>query len=449
MTDAGDRRAEGPPGVPGADGVVEDLAVERVVPGGDGLARSGGVVTLVPGALPGDTVRAVTGPAGRGLRRGRLVSVVAAGPHRRPAEEVCPHARDGSCGGCDWPAARLESHAELKAGIVRDALRRIGRLSDADVPELRFTGSPRGYRLRSRLHVDALGRVGFFGGGTTDVADMQACELISPELLARLPAVRDAFRDAGPAAGDLTTLESRDGSAVLGHLFASAGRVPGAARLVERLAEALDGIAVKDGSGALLRHGPGFLSLPAGGASFRVSATSFFQGNRYLLDAFQDEVRGALLEAGTPKPLARGLDLYAGVGFLTWPLLSLGMEATAVEADRSSASDLAANLEAWGRGGGVPRATAVTGTAEELVASLRTPPDVVVSDPPRAGMSPAVRRALIRLAPRALVLVSCDPATFARDVAALHEGYRLARLSLLDLFPQTHHVETVALLLPR
>ena len=138
---------------------VRDVDVERVVPGGAGLGHVDGRVALVDGALPGDRVRAELAGAGPRMLRGRTLDIVSAGPHRRPEAEVCPRARDGSCGGCDWPAARLESHRALKTALVLDALRRLGGLEADGLPEPGWIGSPRSYRLRNRFHLGRDGRL--------------------------------------------------------------------------------------------------------------------------------------------------------------------------------------------------------------------------------------------------------------------------------------------------
>ena len=154
------------------------------------------------------------------------------------------------------------------------------------------------------------------------------------------------------------------------------------------------------------------------------------------------------------------LDLYAGVGFLTRPLLELaresggGVEVTAVEIEPSASGSLSKNLQSW-VSEGLPLARCVRGTAESFLSAFSSqkssnapspPIDVIVADPPRAGLSPAVRAGILRLLPRHLLMVSCDPPTFARDLSILKSRYTVERLTLLDLFPQTHHVETIALL---
>jgi 23S rRNA (uracil1939-C5)-methyltransferase len=431
----------------------KNVSIERVVPGGEGLGRVDGVVALISGALPGDHVVAELSTEGERLLRGRAVEILSAGPHRRPEKEICPRAADGSCGGCDWPAARRDSAAALKTTLVLDALRRVGRLEDADVPPPRFVPSPPNYRLRNRLHLDAGGKLGFFAPRSNRVAsDLEACEIVSKPFLERLPSIRESLRALGPSTGELVTLEDRDGTKLLGELRLEQGPRPKLPKEVGR--GCFEGLRILDAAGqVLLDDGPPSLDVVAGGASFHVSVSSFFQGNRFLLDSFLEEVREALPVA---RPF-RALDLYAGAGFLTRPLLETAARAegsvTAVEVDASSSRDLSENLRRWEKEG-FRGARAVRSTAEAFLASKTLPEsvdslDVVVADPPRAGLSSGVRRGILRLRPKALLMVSCDPPTLGRDLAAFHKAYSIQRMTLLDLFPGTHHVETVALLVRR
>ena len=446
-------------------GDVLEAAIERVVPGGEGLARTGGVVTLVAGALPGDRVSLRVDEASPRLIRGRAAIVLEAGEARRPDAGVCALARSGACGGCDWPAARPEHHRALKTELVLDALRRLGGLKAVDLPEPRWLGSPANYRLRNRLHVDRSGRVGFFAPRSSSVADLEGCEIVSMPFLQRLPAVREHLRSLGPVAGELLTLESRDGRTLLGELRLGDGDgLQISSKVKERGKGPFDGFRVVDAGGRLVgSDGPSELMLSAGGASFEVSVSSFFQGNLFLLDAFLEEIRAALRagredflrrEEGRDERL-RAVDLYAGVGFMTRPLLELaaetgGGEVTAVEIDPSSFHSLSKNLSLWSSSG-LPLARAFRASAESFFHSKNSesPVSLLLTDPPRAGLSPEVRKGILRLAPPHVLMVSCDPPTLARDLAALREGYAVSRLTLLDLFPQTHHVETVALLTAR
>ncbi len=450
-----------------------EVVVERVVPGGAGLARTEGVVTLVAGALPGDRVRMLVEEASPRLVRGRAEEVLEPGDARRPDADVCVLARSGACGGCDWPAARPEHHRALKTSLVYDALRRVGGLMPGDLPEPRWLGSPPNYRIRNRLHVDRAGRLGFFAPRSNAVADLEGCQIVSKPFLARLPSMREHLRSLGRLEGELLTLESRDGAVVLGELRISSGdglQIP--SKVKDRGKGPFDGFRVVDAGGRVVSaDGPSELTLAAGGVTFEVSVSSFFQGNLFLLDSFLEEIRTALRagreeedflrrKEGSGAPL-RAVDLYAGVGFMTRALVELaaewgrtgesgGGEVTAVEIDSSSFDSLSKNLLSWSSSD-LPLARAVRASAESFFHSKRSesPVSLLLADPPRAGLSPEVRKGILRLAPERLLMVSCDPPTLARDLAALKARYAVTRLTLLDLFPQTHHVETVALLAAR
>jgi 23S rRNA (uracil1939-C5)-methyltransferase len=442
-----------------------EVLIERMVPGGAGLARIGGVVMLVSGGLPGDLVRVRVSEATPRLVRGALEEVVAPGEARRPDAELCPRARDASCGGCDWPAARLEHHRELKTSLVLDAFRRIAGLRPEELPEPGWRGSARNYRLRNRLHLDRDGRLGFFAPRSKAVTDLEVCEIVSNALLTRLPAIRAHLAGLGPAEGELWTLESRDGRTLLGELRLGQGDgLQISLKVKERGRGPFDGFRLVDAGERMIgEEGPHSLALVAGGASFQVSVDSFFQGNLFLLDSFLEEIRTALRagredvlrkEEGSPPPF-RTVDLYAGVGFMTRPLLELAapaggaVDVTSVEIEPSASTSLSKNLQNW-HSEGLPLARAVRASAESFLSSYSqkfpSSLDLLVADPPRAGLSPAVRAGILRLAPRHVLMVSCDPPTLARDLAVLKDRYAVERLTLLDLFPQTHHVETIALL---
>lgn len=423
-------------------GETVEVVVERVVPGGDGLARVDGAVVLIRGGLPSDQLEIRLAKDGPRLFRGTLLRVVRPSPQRRPEAEVCPRAVAGACGGCDWPAATLSAHRDLKTSVVRDALGRIGKVADHELPPFGWIGSPRSYRLRNRLHVDSLGRVGFFAPRSNDVDRLETCEIVSEALLERLPAVSAVFTSAGRG-GELETLEGIDGSPLVAR-FRPGLPIADPDGLARALHGPLDGIEILGPLGeTVARRGPGHVDLQVGAARFRVSAASFFQGNRFLLLPFLGEARRMLGSA--PVAGGRAVDLYAGGGFLTRPLLEVGFRTTAVEIDRWSGDDLQANLSAWALEG-LNRGTVVRSSAEKFIARERPGAEVVVVDPPRAGMSPDVRKALLRLRPRRILLVSCDPATFARDMGELKSAWRIMQVTLLDLFPGTHHVESMALL---
>jgi len=346
----------------------------------------------------------------------------------------------------------------LKTSLLLDALRRVGRIPADEIPPVAYVPSPFGYRLRNRLHLDRSGRLGFFAPRSNRVeADLDVCEVVSDALRARLDPARELLRAVGPAEGEISTLEDREGKAVLAELRLGPVYRPPAFRAGRG---PFDGLRVVDSDGRLLFEDghPRSTSRPGerrfGSRSRRSSRKPVPSRS---LSRGDPGVSPSRDPGGRRETRAfRALDLYAGVGFLTFPLLETarqrGGDVIAVEMDPSSSSDLSTNLRRWD-GGGPSRSRSVRSSAEAFLSSkgAATGPgfEVVVADPPRAGLSPAARDGLVRLAPRSLVRRLVRPATFARDLGALRPFYRLERLTLLDLFPGTHHVEAVALLVRR
>jgi 23S rRNA (uracil1939-C5)-methyltransferase len=425
-----------PPSVSSGD--VLDLVADRPVAGGRMLARHDGRVVFVAGAIPGEHVRAQVERVDRRAIWAAVSEVVDPSADRRVPRS------DPPCGGLSYAHIRPERQRALKAAIVTDAFRRIGRVP-LDPPQVE--GSPEtGYRLRARLHVRG-GRAGFFREGTHALCDARATgQLLAPahdaidavlEGLGSRCAEVDALIVAENAAASerVVHLEPRNGArfddlegrtALPPGLRGLTAGTPGEGKLVV-LAGAPT---VTDAAGSLVG---GDLRLDGPIAWVR-HATSFFQGNRFLTGRL---VRRVLdLTEGE-----RLVDLYAGVGLFAVPLAARGARVLAVEGDRSSGADLRANAAPWRE-----RLHVVRDAVETVVASpLDPPPDAVVVDPPRTGLSPMALRGVLGWKPRRLVYVSCDPPTLARDSAQLVEaGYTIGGIDAFDLFPNTPHVEVVA-----
>ena len=414
---------------------IIELDIERAVAGGFMLARHGGRVVFVSGAIPGERVRARITKSSRHSLWAETVELLEASADRR---EV---AHDPACGGLALAHIRYDRQLALKGQILADAFRRLARLQ---VEPPAVLGSPETeYRLRSRLHVRD-GKVGFFREGTHELCDASPSRQLRADAL---DAARSAVEAIGARAADCNAivvsenvastecvlhLEPHDG-ATLADAVPVLPLVPGATGITtmrrERLMTLAGNDTVTDTAAALF--GP---ADSTSSARWTRRPTSFFQGNRFLTGALIHRV----LSLAPGKHVA---DLYAGVGLFTVPLAERGARVLAVEGDRSSAEDLAGNVQAYGSQVRVQR-TAV----EDLLARAPQPaPDVAIVDPPRTGMS---ADALDRLAAWGLsrvIYVSCDPPTLARDAARLAtHGFRLLSVEGLDLFPNTPHVEAIA-----
>lgn len=382
-----------PPVEPGA---VLSLIPETLVAGGDALARVEGFPVFISGAFPGDEVRVRISEVKKGFARGVVDELETAGPLRRAAP--CPVAEE--CGGCDWTALRLDAQLEAKRGILVDTLRRIGKIDAADLPPLRIHPSPLNYRLRSRLQYDEeSGAVGFFAARSHRVVPLPAeCEVVGTRTIEQLDRVKDYARtQQSPVAifevADSIVVETADGE----------GR--------------LDELVVAD-------------------ERYAVHTDGFFQVNRHLLSRLLDLVRGHAASAAN-KRLA--FDLYAGVGFFALPLSRIFDSVVLVESARPGL--LAARKNAEGRS----NVKVVRRDVGDFLERSDDAPDFIMIDPPRAGITPEVLDHIARFREAKICYLSCDPVTFSRDVSRLRRhGWRLTTLDLIDLFPNTHHIETLS-----
>lgn len=417
---------------PGSD--LVELRAIKLVGGGRAIAHGGGSTWMVRGGLPGELLRVRPTRRRAGVVEADAVDVVA-DPHPARLTDPCPHA--GECGGCDWPHVDAGLGAALKIEVAAEAAARFPGIAE-QLRAAGVTSSPPGYRLRTRLHWDPDRRtLGFYGHRSWLVSPIDHCRIISPTLARRLPRLADALATAATPTADVEVIEGDD--AAVAALRPARGGTPSiAADAVPAPFDALglDGFH-RLGPRSRLRRGWGrtavCFELPV---PLEVPIGSFFQGNRHLVDRLFDRV-GALVGPGD----APVVDLHGGVGLLAAAARAAGRhDLTVVERHEPSAGAARANL---------PGARVVASSAEAFVRDLRTlPPDaVVITDPPRSGMTAELRRGLVCWRPARLVMLGCDPATWSRDAADLiGHGYTLSHVELVDLFPFTHHVEVLAVL---
>ena len=392
-----------------------ELLIEKWVYGGAGLGRLEGRVALAPFVLPGERVRIAVEREKPSLIEARAVEWLEQAPER--TEPACRYFT--RCGGCHYQHAAYEFQAAQKAEIVREMLRRIGKIEPlAEIPVL--TGEPLGYRNRSQFHLRGA-RIGYLAAGSHELVPVEECPISAPAINQALAVLRKAIKDRRwPRFVEQIELFT-NGRETLVNVLETAGGRRVARGFFSWLGERIPGAEL------------GAIEYPAGGSRFRVSHESFFQVNRFLVDTLIEEAtRGA--EGGT------ALDLYAGVGLFTLPLARRFKKVTAVESSASAVHDLQYNAAQQG-----VEVDAQRMQAEQYLGALQQTPGFAVADPPRSGLGKNVVKHLLRLKPPRLVLVSCDPATLARDLSGLlGGGYRLASLTVLDLFPQTYHIESVA-----
>jgi 23S rRNA (uracil1939-C5)-methyltransferase len=385
-------------------GEIADLRIERLSAGGDGVAReASGRVVFVPLAAPGDLVRVRLRDARKRFARADVLELLEPGAAR--VQPPCPVF--GVCGGCAWQHVAYPAQLSAKAEIVSDALRRIGGF-ELEKGAVRVTPSPSpyGYRNRARLLQEGAS-LGYRMRRSHALCAVEACPVLQPELSAVLA------RKRTPLAGGV----SREWEISIGISGA-----PRARPLDEPCAAGIDAVDVCAGED-LLRISPGV----------------FAQANAGLLGPLRDAV---VREATSGGATTSALELYAGAGLFTLGLARRFDWVTAVESQPNAVADLRFNL----RRARLANADVRPGEVEEVLPRLEVRnPDVVVVDPPRAGLSREAMAELERVGPRRVVYVSCDPATLARDLAVLRgSGHRLLHVEAFDLFPQTPHVEALA-----
>ncbi|MBI3932416.1 MAG: class I SAM-dependent RNA methyltransferase [Acidobacteria bacterium] len=426
-------------------GDVVEVAVEKGVYRGLGLARHEGQVVFVPRGLPGDRIRARIESVSRGYVRGGIETLLEGGPGRRPSP--CPYVP--RCGGCVYQELSYAEQLRLKEAILRETLVRAGVAWEGDLP---VAGSPEmGWRMRCSFHAEQGEedlRLGLHEEASHRVVDLERCLQIS-ERMNR--AMRDLLTGLRGRPGIARTVrgvdlaESLDGSRLVACLEGpvTAGEAAGLAAL-DRGAPGLTGLgAMAEGRGRrrfVLLSGEPHVHAEVRGLRLRSHVRSFFQANRFLLGRLVDEVVGHV-DPGGPV-----LDLYAGVGLFAIPLGARGDRVVGLELNATAVEDAAHNARAH-------RLEHVRFRCADVLAGMAQchvqPEERIVLDPPRTGAGPAVVDAVAARRPAAIVYVSCDPPTLARDLQRLRGlGYRADAVSALDLFPDTFHVETIVRLRP-
>jgi 23S rRNA (uracil1939-C5)-methyltransferase len=423
-----------------------ETKIEKLVYGGDGLAHHEQSTVFVPFVIPGETVRVAPVESKKKFVRGSAEEILEQSPER--IEATCP--RFTVCGGCHYQHIPYDAQLRYKSQILRETLARIGRIEWAG--EIHTHASPPfGYRNRAQWAVRPVGdppkpAIGYFQPSSSVLVPTDVCPILAPKLEATLAALSAACSE-GRLPGNIRGIEcftAPVGEQVLLNVSLSqAGQSPSA--LATRLREIVTGVE------SILIHdeksddfqllGPGYLHYEAAGHSFRVGHLSFFQVNRFVVDDLVRAVAGDTNSGATGRGLA--LDLFAGVGLFSIPLAAHFDRAIAVEGNVATARDLEANLKSH------PTARARHVDAESFLARHKEPADLVILDPPRAGLTPPAIQRLRELAPAQITYLSCDPATLARDLAAFTatttpgSRYEIGNITLYDIFPQTYHIEAL------
>jgi 23S rRNA (uracil1939-C5)-methyltransferase len=435
------------------------LTIEKLIYGGDGLARlpagpsnkdrGRGKAVFVPFVLGGEKIEAFLTEEKPGFARAHATAIVESSPHR--VQPACPYY--ARCGGCHYQQAGYEHQLEIKKEILRENLRRIAKIELQCEIQV-HPSPPWNYRNRSRLQVRTRPEfaAGYFKFASHELLPVEECPISSPLINRGIAALWQAGR-SGKAVEGVREAEffanSGDTQILLEFLCAPEARRAPMRAWAEDLCATMPEIAgvvafrepQKGVQEPLVAVGASEMTYQTGNAVYRVSAGAFFQTNRFLTDELIK-----IVTAGRSGDLA--LDLYAGVGLFSTALACSVRHIISVESSQTAANDLQYNLPVNGK--------AVQATAEQYLSEFGDQgrpsdilpqllhPDLIVVDPPRGGLGERVTRLLATVNAPRVTYVSCDPSTLARDlVPLLASGYRVEEVHLIDLFPQTFHVESV------
>jgi 23S rRNA (uracil1939-C5)-methyltransferase len=407
---------------------------------------------FVPLVLAGEKIEAVLTEEKPGFARARATAIVESSLHR--VEAPCPHF--GRCGGCHYQHASYDHQLEIKKDILLENLRRIAKL-ELQREIQAHPSPPWNYRNRSRLQVHTRPEfaAGYFKLSSHQLLPVEECPISSPLVNLGIAALWQAGR-AGKAVDGVREVEffanETDTRLLVEFLCAPEARRAAVRAWAEELCAAMPEIAgvvafrepQKGVREPLVTVGASDLMYQTKMGAYRISAGAFFQTNRFLIDELVE-----IVTAGRSGELA--LDLYAGVGLFSTALACNHRHIVSVESSQTAASDLQYNLP--GSGKAVHSATeqylAELGDKgrvgqDAVLPQLRHQPDMVVVDPPRSGLGDRVARLLASAGAPRVTYVSCDPATLARDLVPLQAaGYGVEQVHLIDLFPQTYHLESV------
>jgi 23S rRNA (uracil1939-C5)-methyltransferase len=401
------------------------LQLTAMAHGGSALGRHEGRVIFVPYAIPGETVQVELVEARTRWGRARLLEILEPSPHR--VEPPCPYYGQDKCGGCQFQHIDYEAQAEYKREVVIDQLARLGGLPDANVQEIIGAAEPWSYRNHVQFHTTPQGNLGFLTADTHHVIPIKECLITDPlldELWAALdmewPQLHRLSLRCGSATGDrMAIFELNEYEDFDIEVDFSVSCV----------------ILLADGEAVVLM-GNAYLEEQVAGRDYRVSADSFFQVNTAGAEALVALVHEGLAPASGDTLV----DLYCGVGLFGLSLADRVARVVGVESDASAAADFRFNAQ------GMHQVALIENNAQAALPRIAEPIDLLVLDPPRSGAGQGVIEQSARLKPRRIAYVSCDPATLARDARHLVEsGFELREVQPVDLFPQTYHVESVAL----
>lgn len=375
-----------------------ELTIEKIVPNGYGLGFTEGLTVFVSLAAAGDELRVRISQMKGKVAFAEIVEIIK--PSTDRIKPPCVYF--GRCGGCDFQHLNYEAQLNAKIGIIKDCLKRIGKL---DFQNIKIIGSPKefGYRARAAWHADTRSRkVGYFRRASHSIIDVETCPILTDELQNTLEELRGTIEWESFWSEKIEIEAANVGEDV--SVYSS--------ELIEPTQE---------------------LMFAVLGEKYFYDATAFFQGNPFLIESLIDT---ALRDASGKF----ALDLYCGVGLFTLPLARKFEKVVGIESGEKAVEFARKNIEH----ARIENAEVFAENVGEWLAENDAKPDFILLDPPRVGTEKEVIEHILRIAPNKIAYVSCEPSTLSRDLRILCENvYEIQSITAIDLFPQTHHIETI------
>jgi 23S rRNA (uracil1939-C5)-methyltransferase len=418
-----------------------ETVAEKLVYGGEAIAHHEGKTLFVPLALPGERVEIEPVRSAKGVTHARLLRVIE--PSSDRIQPPCTYF--GNCGGCHYQQLDARVQLEAKVGILRETLRRVGKIAWEGAVRAHAANSWH-YRNQAQFKIapglDGGTSLGFFEAQSHKLVAVDACLIVSPHLNLTFSALRTPpWPERLQTFRELELLADQDDREVMvtlrGAPFPDAAADEALAQDLLKL-PGVRTVAI-DRLNRISVWGAPWLTYVVGGAGYRVSPGSFFQVSRFLLEPLVTAVTAgpAAAEQAAKERKKLALDLYAGVGLFTVPLAREFEQVIAVESHPGAAVDLAANAAP------LRNVKTASGSTYDFLRRFAQPePDLVVLDPPRAGVDYPTLERLTKLRPNRIHYLSCHPPTLARDLAYLvQHGLVVESIELFDLFPHTYHIE--------
>lgn len=404
---------------------IYQVTMEKMVYGGDCMGHlPDGRAVFVPFVLPGEQVQVEIVEDKKRFAKGRPVSVVQASPDR--ISHRCIHF--GICGGCQYQELDYAKQLEIKQAVMLDQLQRIAKIDDPPLQPIVPSPSPWNYRNYVQFHLGQHGELGYIAADGEHLLPISECHLPQDSINTLWPQI-----ELGEESGVFKLGIRQDSFDEV--MLIMEGEDPKPPEYGEDIP--VSAVYTPPDARLTVLAGEDHLVFTLLGRNFMVSARSFFQVNTPMAEKMVHHLIDNLDFSGSPN----AVELYAGVGLFSAFIAPKVSHLTAIESSGSACHDFAVNLDEF------DNVSLYEANAEDVLPSLEEKADLLVMDPPRAGLAPAVHDAIAKLHPRQIAYISCDQATLARDLKKLLlKGYRLISITPFDLFPQTSHIESIALM---